>query len=100
MMKLPAQIAAHLPKTAHAQDDMGRSGATVLEYPDRFLKVQEDCNVSANEYHMLAWLQGRLPVPRIIASAHEEGRRYLVTSRMPGQYLCTDALLDDQPRLA
>lgn len=99
-MKLPQEIAARLPQGAFTQDDMGRSGATVLEFPDRFLKVQEDCNVSANEYYMLRWLQGRLPVPRIIASACEGGQRWLLTSRMPGQYLCTDALLDNQPRLA
>lgn len=98
-MQIPAHIAAFLPD-AGTPENLGCSGATVLAYPDRFLKIQEDCNVSANEYHMLAWLQGRLSVPRIIASAKEDGRRFLVTSRMPGRYLCTDELLDDQPRLA
>ncbi|MBQ2953103.1 MAG: aminoglycoside 3'-phosphotransferase [Clostridia bacterium] len=100
MMHLPAQIAAYLPEAAGRAEDIGKSGATVLEYPGCFLKVQEDCNVSANEYNMLLWMQGRLPVPQIIAAAHEDGRRYLLTRRMPGAYLCTDALLDDQVRLA
>lgn len=99
MMHMPKNIAVCLPDSG-TPDNLGCSGATVLAYPDRFLKIQEDCNVSASEFHMLTWLQGRLPVPRIIASAHEDGQRWLVTSRMPGQYLCTDELLDDQPRLA
>ena len=99
-MKIPAQIAAHLPETAGNVEDIGRSGATVLEYGDRFLKVQEACNVSANENHMLRWMQGRVPVPQLIAAAQADGCRWLVSSRMPGRYLCTEALLDDQPRLA
>ena len=99
-MRIPAQIAAQLPDVAGMQEDIGRSGAMVIDYGDRFLKVQEECNVAANEYHMLRWMQGRVPVPRIIAAAQQDGRRWLVSSRMPGQYLCTEALLDDQPRLA
>lgn len=99
-MMIPAQIAAHLPEATGVPEDIGRSGATVVDYGDRFLKVQEECNVSANEFHMLQWLQGRLPVPRLIAAAQADGRRWLVSSRMSGAYLCTEALLDDQHRLA
>lgn len=100
MLQLPAEIALHLPDAAGVAQEIGRSGATVLDFGDSFLKVQEECNVAANEYHMLRWLQGRLPVPRVIAAAQAEGRRWLVSSRMPGAYLCTDALLEDQVRLA
>lgn len=99
-MKIPAQIAAHLPDAAGMPEDIGRSGAMVLDYGDRFLKVQEECNVSANEYYMLRWMQGRVPVPEIIAAAQADGRRWLLTTRMPGQYLCTEVLLDDQRLLA
>ncbi len=99
-VQIPAAIAAHLPEVMGAADDMGCSGATVLAYPDRFLKVQEDCNVSANEFHMLQWMQDRVPVARIIAAAQEDGRRWLLTSRVPGRYLCADDVLADQHRLA
>lgn len=100
MLMLPAEIQARLPAISGEPEEMGRSGATVLAYPECFLKIQEDCNVSANEYHMLRWMQGRVPAPQIIAAAHEGGRRYLLTRRMPGTYLCTEALLGDQARLA
>ena len=100
IMMIPEQIAASLPEVGGVPEDIGCSGATVIDYGDRFLKVQEDCNVSANEFRMLRWLQGRVPVPRLIASAQADGKRWLVSSRMPGAYLCTEALLDDQPRLA
>lgn len=99
-MRIPPQIAAQLPHQAGMPENIGCSGAMVLDYGDRFLKVQDDCNVAANEYHMLRYLQGRVPVPRLIAAAHEDGRRWLLSSRVPGMYLCTEALLDDQVRLA
>ena len=100
MKSIPEQIAAHLPGGEGVPDDIGKSGAQVIDYGDRFLKIQAECNVSANEYHMLAWMQGRVPVPRIIAAAQAEGQRWLLTSRMSGHYLCTADLLEDQPRLA
>lgn len=100
MKNIPAAVAAHLPETVGTQEDIGRSGAQVYDYGDRFLKVERDCNMSANEHNMLRWLQGRLPVPRILASAQQYDTRYLVTMRLPGHYLCTDELLDDQHRLA
>lgn len=100
MQNIPAQIAAHLPQTIGVSDSIGCSDAQVIDYGDRFLKVEAECNVAANEYCMLQWMQGRIPVPRILAAAQADGKRWLVTSRMPGQYLCTEALLDDQPRLA
>ena len=100
MRKLPAEIAMHLSEREGRNEDIGRSGATVEIFTDRVLKVQEICNVSRNEFHMLTWLQGKLPVPRVIAAAEEDGLRWLLMSRMPGEYLCTDALLEDQERLA
>ena len=100
MKDIPAQIRAHLPPDGGVTDSIGRSEAQVIDYGDRFLKVEADSNVSANEYHMLTWMQGRAPVPRIIAAAQADGKRWMLTNRMPGQYLCTDTILDDQHRLA
>ena len=99
-MEFPKSIAAHLLQTDGVADSIGRSEATVLQYPDRVLKVQRDCNVSANEANMLRWLQGRLPVPEVIAVDCVDGMRYLLMRRVPGRYLCAEDVLDDQHRLA
>lgn len=99
-MFIPESIRAHLPDEQFNLDSIGRSEASVLQFSDRILKIQKDCNVSANEYHMMRWLQGKLPVPEIIAADHVDGVRYLLMSRMPGRYLCDDAFLSDQHRLA
>ncbi len=99
-MNIPESIRRHLPENGGMTDDIGRSGGTVLVYPDRVLKVQPDCDMARNEHRMLKWLQGRLNVPSFIAEDDLDGMRYLVMSRMPGRYLCDEAILDDQDRLA
>lgn len=99
-MYLPESIRMHLPDGGYTLDDVGCSDASVMLFPDAVLKIQTDCNVSANEYYMMRWLQGKLPVPEIIAAEHTDGNRYLLMSRIPGKYLCDEAILDDQYRLA
>ena len=100
MMNLPESIRRHLPEDAGSLDQIGCSDAQVWMFPDRVLKIEKDCNISANEANMMAWLQGRLAVPEIIARDHVDGVRYLLMSRMPGVYLCDEAILDDQGHLA
>ncbi len=99
-MYLPESIRAYMPADAFTLDQLGCSQAQVMLFSDRVLKIEKDCNVSANEYYMMRWLQGRLPVPEIIAADHVEQTRYLLMSRMPGKTLCDESLLGNQARLA
>lgn len=99
-MFLPESIKAHLPNESFAPNNVGYSDATVLVYTERVLKIQKDCNVSANEARMLTWMQGKIHVPRVIATDFVDGYRYLLMSRMNGHYLCTEEILDNQIRLA
>lgn len=99
-MFLPVSIRALLPSGESTLDNVGCSSAQVMLFADRVLKVEKDCNSSANELNMMRWLQGRLPVPEIIASELVDDTRYLLMSRMPGKHLCDASILDDQERLA
>lgn len=99
-MYLPDSILRFLPKQKCTVDQLGCSEATVLMFEDRILKIQKECNVSANEYYMMKWLQGRVNVPEIIAAEQLDGVRYLLMSRVNGHNLCEVSILDDQIRLA
>lgn len=99
-MHIPYSISRHLQDESYQLDDVGRSEANVLIFHDRVLKIERECNISANEHTMMTWLQGRLPVPRVIAAKKNNGTRYLLMSRMEGEYLCSAKILDDQERLA
>lgn len=99
-MQIPDSIRRHLPAGEFTVDSIGRSDAQVMIFSDRVLKIEKECNMSANEHNMMHWLQGKLPVPEIIASEQLDGMRYLLMSRIPGKYLCDAFYLDDQERLA
>ncbi len=99
-MHLPDSIRIHLPEKHFETDSIGCSQANVLLFDDRVLKVEQDSNIAANEHRMMRWLQGKLPVPQIIAEDCTDGTRYLLMTRMTGEILCTPSILDDQIRLA
>ena len=56
-MLLPESIRMHLPKGQYSLDDIGRSGAQVLMFEDRVLKIEKDCNMAANELQMMKFLK-------------------------------------------
>ena len=99
-MILPESIRKHLPESNYVLDHVGCSDAQVMMYPEVVLKVQADCTVSANEYKMMRWLQGKLPVPEIIAADCVDGMRYLLMRRIEGKVLCDATILDNQDFLA
>ena len=99
-MFLPETIRALLPEAEYTLDDLGRSQAQVLLFEDRVLKIEKDCNASANELNMMRWLYGKLPVPEVLAADMVDDTRYLLMSRITGNNLCADFILNDQERLA
>lgn len=99
-MYIPDSIQRHIGHQPGAAENIGRSDAQVMMFDDMVLKIQPDCNMAANEHRMLRWLQGKLPVPEIIEEAYVDNRRYLLMTRVKGCYLCDDAILDDQHKLA
>ena len=99
-MHIPASIKRRIGFQRGRLDGVGLSDAQVLMFEDMALKIQPDSKTAENEHRMLRWLQGRLPVPRLIEEAHVDGLRYLLMSRVPGRFLCDDAILDDPWRLA
>ncbi len=90
-MKLPESIQNLLPSEAFSRDETGKSGAAVLLYPDRVLKIMASVPEAREEKRMLSWLQGRLPVPELLAWEEEAGKIFLLMSRLEGQMACDDA---------
>ncbi len=80
-------------------DTTGMSGAGVRLYENMVLKIQPDTRWARIEQAMLHWLEGRLPVPRLLAEAQENGMLYLLESRLPGEMACHERYLRDEDQL-
>lgn len=91
---LPQSILPFLKGRTYSWDEMGLSAAKVLCFEDMVLKVEETSATSENEYRFMRWLEGKLPVPKVIAFARQEGKNYLLMSRIEGEMLCAPTLME------
>lgn len=88
---LPKGIAALIDGYRATRDAIGESGAVIHRLdapgiPSLYLKQGSGQFATdiADEHARLRWLQGRLPVPRLIAFAEEEGKAWLLSEGLPG----------------
>ena len=87
---LPENIKALVSGKKYTCDDMGKSQAKVLMFDDCVLKIE---NISAKNDETVAimrWLEGKLPVPKVIAYEKDAENQYLLMSKVPGKMSCDD----------
>lgn len=96
---IPEEIRAVIGGRAYSLDDVGLSDSAVVSFGDMFLKIEETRENSENEYQMLSWLQGKLPVPKILAFTREGGKNYLLLSPAEGSMSCAPENMEDTDRL-
>lgn len=93
-MYLPKNIGSLIGGQSLRREDIGMSGARVYFFGSNVLKIEERNRESDNNLAMLAWLEGKLEVPRVLAEESEGDIRYLVMSRLPGEMACSGQWLD------
>lgn len=88
---MPAQISTLVAGMLERPVGSGLSQARVIRFTDAdktwYLKI-DPSEALAHEAEMLGWLQGKLPVPEVIASLP----RYLLMSALPGKAAFSDDL--------
>ncbi len=94
-MFLPENIKRLVADEACSTDKIGMSGSAVFIYEDKILKVQELSEESGNEYRMMLYLQGKMPVPEVCAYETVDGMSYLLMSKCQGQMACEHEYMMD-----
>ncbi len=100
MMDLPAGIKELIGDEEYHIDEIGLSDSQVIIFQDKILKIQEIGEESDNEYNMMQWLQGRIKVPKILRFEEQDGKNYLLMTKVPGEMLCEDRYLQNSEELA
>ena len=90
---LPTAIQKAIDGKPYTQNTTGLSGAGVLMFEDLVLKTAPADQNTAREAAMMTWLQGRLPVPKVIHSCVENGQSWLLMSRLQGQMACDEGYM-------
>lgn len=95
---LPTAIGRQLGDKPYTQNTTGLSGAGVLMFDDRVLKIAPADQTAAREARMMEWLEGKLPVPKVLHSCVEKDTSYLLMSKLPGVMAC-DRTYMERPAL-
>lgn len=87
-MSIPEHIRQILADRQGTKNDIGMSGSSVTVYDDCVLKAETQTPETDSAVQMLQWLQGKLPVPRILAHENADGISYLLMSKAEGAMSC------------
>lgn len=91
---LPPEIEKIVNGLPYTENSVGMSGAAVRMYEDMVLKIQPSAPWTEREAVMLRWLSGKVPAPEVIACVKQDGKEYLLMSRIKGKMACDEAFLD------
>ncbi len=86
--QIPKPILEKIGGQKYTLDTTGESDSTVLLFDSFVLKIERINENSANEVAALRWLGNRLPVPKILAFAQENGFNYILMSKCKGTMAC------------
>ena len=85
---LPAALERLLQDKPYTRNTTGLSGAGVLVFEDRVLKTAPADRTALREARMMEWLEGKLPVPRVLHNVVEKDTHFLLMSRLEGEMAC------------
>ncbi len=83
--ELPLRILSRVKGLPFKRDSIGESASQVYLFENSVLKIQKTCLESDNEFNVMQWLSGKLPVPEVIEFEQKDGYNYLLMSRLLGE---------------
>lgn len=93
-MFLPEKIRNLLANKNYTADNVGKSAAGVFIYDDMVLKMQEYDQEAENEYCMMRYFCGKLPIPIVHCREIFNGKSYLLMSKCRGNMACSDKYMN------
>ena len=91
---LPTNIKNLIKDKPYTIDTIGMSGNTVLLFEDMVLKIENDLVSAEEQVKIMRWLEGKLPVPQVLAYEATEEKAYLLMSKIGGKMSCDTYYLE------
>lgn len=98
-MRQPAAIVSYTAGKDFRLDTTGMSGSSIAIFEDIVVKAEKMNAESENQLAMLRWLDGRVPVPKVLETAEQDGWRWTVMTKLRGDMACSEALRKDPHKL-
>lgn len=93
-LHVPLKIKSLICDKPFTVDDIGMSGNQVLIFEDMVLKIEDNSTSTQKQVQMMQWLEGKVPVPQVLAYEVENEKSYLLMSKMGGEMSCDTYYLE------
>ncbi|MBR5739313.1 MAG: aminoglycoside 3'-phosphotransferase [Lachnospiraceae bacterium] len=77
----------------------GMSGAEIFVFEDQVLKIVPYSRDNEETIRVMRWLEGKLPVPKVLCYEETAGKQYLLMSKVPGKMACDRYFLEHSEEL-
>ena len=91
---VPVKIRELIANKPFIVDDIGMSGNQVLIFEDMVLKIEDSSVSMEQQVQMMQWLDGKIPVPQVLAYEVENGKSYLLMLKVSGEMSCDTYYLE------
>ena len=93
-LQLPLTIRELVEGKKYTIDDVGMSGNQVFIFDEMVLKIEEGPTSMDEQVRMMEWLDGKLPVPKVLSYEVKNGCSYLLMTRITGEMSCDSYYLE------
>ena len=93
-IEIPSRIKSNIYNKSYTVDDIGMSGNQVLIFEDMVLKIEDNVASMAEQVQLMRWMEGKLPVPKVIAYEEWNGKGFLLMSKVEGKMSCDTYYLE------
>lgn len=91
---LPESIRKFIDHKTYHIDNVGCSDSQVRIYDDLVLKIEKERPELEDMVSLMKWLEGKLPVPKVICTEVNKGYRYLLMSKAEGSMACNQYYME------
>ena len=88
LISLPDSIRRLISGKAYLANNVGMSKAQVRVFEDCVLKIEKFRKKNEETVKIMQWLDGKLPVPKILCYESDDNFQYLLMSRVSGRMAC------------
>lgn len=97
LLSLPDSIRQLISGKTYQVNDVGMSKAQIRVFDDCVLRIEKCRKKNDETVKVMRWLDGRLPVPKVLCYERDDEYQYLLMSRITGKMAC-DSYYMERPK--
>ena len=98
ILNLPDNISSMIRGKEYTVNEVGMSKARIMVFDDSVLKIEKKSKQNDEMVQVMRWLEGKLPVPKVLCYEQDEESQYILISKVRGKMSCSQEFMS-QPEL-